>query len=59
MALLTGPRPEAFTIMAAACLAGIRFAALHPLGDAGNDAYVLRDSGADLLIAVLRPSGWR
>ncbi|MFE5326794.1 AMP-binding protein [Embleya sp. NPDC056575] len=50
VALLTGPRPEAFTTMAAACLAGIRFTALHPLGTSDNDAYVLRDSGADLLI---------
>ncbi|MEE1736887.1 AMP-binding protein [Streptomyces sp. BE147] len=50
VALLTGPRPEAFVVMAAACLAGIRFAALHPLGNSENDAYVLRDSGAGLLI---------
>ncbi|GCD97899.1 AMP-binding protein [Embleya hyalina] len=50
LALLTGPRPEAFTIMAAACLAGVRFTALHPLGSRENDAYVLRDSGADLLV---------
>ncbi|MCX4398639.1 MULTISPECIES: AMP-binding protein [unclassified Streptomyces] len=50
VALLTGPRPEAFVVMAAACLAGIRFAALHPLGNTENDAYVLRDSGAGLLI---------
>ncbi|MFI1380308.1 AMP-binding protein [Embleya sp. NPDC020886] len=50
VALLTGPRPEAFTVMVAACLAGVRFTALHPLGSSENDAYVLRDSGADLLV---------
>jgi fatty-acyl-CoA synthase len=50
VALLTGPRPEAFTIMAAACHAGIRFTALHPLATAHDDDYLLRDSGAAVLI---------
>jgi fatty-acyl-CoA synthase len=50
VALLTGPRPEAFTIMAAACHAGIRFTALHPLAAAHDDDYLLRDSGAAVLI---------
>jgi fatty-acyl-CoA synthase len=50
VALLTGPRPEAFTIMAAACHVGIRFSALHPLATAHDDDYLLRDSGAAILI---------
>lgn len=50
IALLTGPRPEAFTVMAAACHAGIRFAALHPLASRRDDEVVLRDSGTALLV---------
>lgn len=50
VALLTGPRPEAFTVMAAACHAGIRFSALHPLATQNDDAYVLRDSASTVLI---------
>lgn len=47
--------------MAAACLAGLRYTALHPLG---TDRHVLRDSAADLLVvndrqfaARARPDG--
>ncbi|MGN6606518.1 MAG: AMP-binding protein [Jatrophihabitans sp.] len=50
IALLSGPRPEAFIIMAAACHAGIRYSALHPLATEHDDAYVLRDSGSAVLI---------
>ncbi|MFE3001994.1 AMP-binding protein [Nocardia sp. NPDC059246] len=56
IALLEGPRPEAFTVMAAACLAGLRYAALHPLGTAGMDTTVLSDSSTDLLVVDDRSS---
>ena len=50
VALLSGPRPKAFTTMAAACHAGIRYSALHPMAAAHDDIRVLRDSGTVLLI---------
>ncbi|SEL71616.1 AMP-binding protein [Rhodococcus maanshanensis] len=50
VALLSGPRPEAFTVMVAACLAGLRYVALHPLGTAEADRVILRDSAADLFV---------
>ncbi|TDD42194.1 AMP-binding protein [Saccharopolyspora elongata] len=50
IALLSGPRPEAFTVMVAACLAGLRYAALHPLGTVDTDRSILSDCAADLLL---------
>ena len=50
ISLLTGPRPEAFTFMAASCHAGIRFSALHPMATRHDDDYVLRDSGCAVLL---------
>ncbi|MFM9258381.1 AMP-binding protein [Rhodococcus sp. 5A-K4] len=52
VALLAGPCPEAFTVMAAACLAGVRYTALHPLATEENDRMVLKDSGTDLLLVA-------
>lgn len=64
LALLCGPNPQAFTIMAAACLAGLRYTALHPLATADTDRTVLRDSASDCLVvddtrfaARARPDG--
>ncbi|MFJ1551860.1 AMP-binding protein [Streptomyces sp. NPDC088246] len=50
LALLCGPNPQAFTVMAAACLAGLRYTALHPLATADTDRTILRDSASDYLI---------
>ncbi|MHA4854350.1 AMP-binding protein [Rhodococcus sp. MSC1_016] len=50
IALLSGPRPEAFIVMAAACLAGLRYVALHPLSTADSDRIILQDSSADLVL---------
>lgn len=50
IALLAGPSPEAFMVMAAACHAGIRYTALHPMATTLDDAYVLRDSGSAVLV---------
>ncbi|MFF2352709.1 AMP-binding protein [Kitasatospora sp. NPDC058115] len=50
IALLCGPDPRAFTVMAAACLAGLRYTALHPLATAATDRTVLRDSASDRLV---------
>ncbi|GAA1407465.1 fatty-acid--CoA ligase FadD8 [Kitasatospora putterlickiae] len=50
IALLCGPDPRAFTVMAAACLAGLRYTALHPLATADTDRTVLRDSASDRLV---------
>ncbi|MBN9096520.1 MAG: AMP-binding protein [Pseudonocardia sp.] len=50
IALLAGPRPEAFMVMAAACHAGIRYTALHPMATHVDDAFVLRDSGSAVLV---------
>ncbi|MEE1792595.1 AMP-binding protein [Streptomyces sp. BE308] len=64
LALLCGPNPQAFTVMAAACLAGLRYTALHPLATADTDRTVLRDSASDYLVvddirfaARARPNG--
>lgn len=64
LALLCGPNPQAFTVMAAACLAGLRYTALHPLATADTDRTVLRDSASDYLVvddtrfaARARPDG--
>lgn len=50
LAFLTGPRPEAFTVMAAACHAGIRYSALHPMATSHDDEYLLRDSRSAVLV---------
>ncbi|WP_435597139.1 AMP-binding protein [Streptomyces anulatus] len=50
IALLCGPDPRAFTVMAAACLAGLRYTALHPLATADTDLTVLRDSASTRLV---------
>ncbi|MFJ4710488.1 AMP-binding protein [Streptomyces anulatus] len=50
IALLCGPDPRAFTVMAAACLAGLRYTALHPLATAATDLTVLRDSASNRLV---------
>jgi fatty-acyl-CoA synthase len=50
IALLCGPNPQAFTVMAAACLAGLRYTALHPLATADTDRTILRDSASDYLV---------
>ncbi|MFE6867262.1 AMP-binding protein [Kitasatospora sp. NPDC057692] len=50
IALLCGPDPRAFTVMAAACLAGLRYTALHPLATAETDRTVLRDSASECLV---------
>ncbi|MFD7383775.1 AMP-binding protein [Streptomyces anulatus] len=50
IALLCGPDPRAFTVMAAACLAGLRYTALHPLATADTDLTVLRDSASNRLV---------
>ncbi|MFE7562926.1 AMP-binding protein [Kitasatospora sp. NPDC057500] len=50
IALLCGPDPRAFTVMAAACLAGLRYTALHPLATADTDRTVLRDSASGCLV---------
>ncbi|MFD0297268.1 AMP-binding protein [Streptomyces sp. NPDC127118] len=64
LALLCGPNPQAFTVMAAACLAGLRYTALHPLATTDTDRTVLCDSASDYLVvddtrfaARARPDG--
>jgi fatty-acyl-CoA synthase len=44
IALLARNRPEAFTVMAAACLCRLRYVPLHPLGSAATDRYTLGDA---------------
>jgi fatty-acyl-CoA synthase len=44
VALLARNRPEAFNLMAAACLCRLRYVPLHPLGSAATDRYTFGDA---------------
>jgi fatty-acyl-CoA synthase len=44
IALLARNRPEAFTLMAAACLCRLRYVPLHPLGSPAADEYTFADA---------------
>ena len=50
LCLLSSTRPETFYVRIAANLLGVRFTALHPMGSASDQAYILADSQAYALI---------
>ncbi|GGF50421.1 acyl-CoA synthetase [Aliidongia dinghuensis] len=50
IAVLSTNRVEAFALLCAANLLGVRYTPLHPLAAAAEHAFILEDSGAALLI---------
>lgn len=50
VAQLAGNRPETFVVMMACYIHGLRSVALHPLGGDDDQAYVLQDSEARLVL---------
>jgi fatty-acyl-CoA synthase len=49
VATLSGNRPEAFLVTAAAYLMGLRVTWMHPLASEDDHAYILEDSGVETL----------
>ncbi len=59
VAQLSSNRPDVFALIAAAYIAGFRSCTLHAMGSLEDQAYILRDSGAKVLVVdpAHRPRG--